>query len=793
MRASRCGAMTSATRVVESDDPRFVPFSSSARARNCETTHGGRLLAPRFRGTPGRACERARRHAAEDDPLETSDEHLGATRVDRVGGSSDGPRGVVPRGAISRTPAPGLDAGRTPARGDGDRARVRRLHGQVPRDGRLRPRLHGQGGGHATLGCARPPAPRDRRARRNSNADDARSSRPPPRALIPSPSPLPSSPAFPLAAEAEFVAAFDSLLRNNRDQVPPQYFYERLLHILARRRDPVDPRTGVPAPPDADRATTSAPEDDRLVRATVDIFRRVFAARPASSLGRFPGAGAGDDASFVRVESLTWTPLDSDRRARGHDAGAEHRAAPKMHERGANADWCRFRALTRAAGGDPTDLDALCEPPDVPPSRRRRDDDWDDDREGGGDGDDRAETRKDDRAARANRRAGGDTANANANAKRSRDDENGDARLGATLLWLHACDVFVADADARVATFETRVARRAASKHVSDAAMESPLDDADSPVPDSQPSPGGDGDARDGTWAAGVLRGSLLYRLVVDHVPSDADRAKFFEETLHLACVAATRAAAEAERFEDEGGGDGDGSSRRLSRRRRANDSTASVRIAPGREDVSPESVSAAAHRLLSRLGNLLDGLERAGADRAAGKIRVALEDATTRAYRFHRGLADVDAKRAFLAHFAGPPTHELRLVRSVFRATVMARQAPGIMRPGLGSSRGASGATDVFEYVARDARTAIRTQKDSEGSADHAESVARTALAMAAAARAAAWMLGEPDAPETRACAGSFRAANDAFLEEAGKDGEPPPPRVAAALDAAAGALRAA
>ena len=98
-----------------------------------------------------------------------------------------------------------------------------------------------------------------------------------------------------------------------------------------------------------------------------------------------------------------------------------------------------------------------------------------------------------------------------------------------------------------------------------------------------------------------------------------------------------------------------------------------------------------------------------------------------------------------------------------------------------------------MFEYVARDARTAIRTQKDSEGSADHAESVARTALAMAAAARAAAWMLGEPDAPETRACAGSFRAANDAFLEEAGKDGEPPPPRVAAALDAAAGALRAA
>ena len=152
MRASRCGAMTSATRVVESDDPRFVRF---------RRPHGREIIVrrptvvacsrARSRGTPGRACERARRHAAEDDPLETSDEHLGATRVDRVGGSSDGPRGVVPRGAISRTPAPGLDAGRTSARGDGDRARVRRLHGQVPRDGRLRPRLHGQGGGHATL------------------------------------------------------------------------------------------------------------------------------------------------------------------------------------------------------------------------------------------------------------------------------------------------------------------------------------------------------------------------------------------------------------------------------------------------------------------------------------------------------------------------------------------------------------------------------------------------------------------------------------------------------------------
>ena len=651
---------------------------------------------------------------------------------------------------------------------------------------------------------ASPGAPRDRRAPRFSNADprSRASSRPPPASSLTHPFPLPLPSPLLLAAEAEFVAAFDSLLRNNRDQVPPQYFYERLLHILARRRDPIDPRTGAPAPPDADRAETSAPEDDRLVRATVDIFRRVCAARPASSLRCFPGAAGADDARFVRVESLTWTPLDSDRRARGHDAGAEHRAAPKTHDRGANADWCRFRALTRAAGGDPTDLDELCESPSKPPSRRKRADDSDDDGGGGDDPAAAAAAAAAGRAARANRRAGGDSANG-VGGKRGREDA-ADARLGATLLWLHACEVFVADADARVATFASRVARRAASsskntsnanRRVSDvsaaaaAAATSPLVGADSPVPDSQPSPGGDGDdadASEGAWAAGVLRGSLLYRFVADHIPTDAERTKFFEETLELAGVAASRAAAEAEDFDE---------SRDVAasqtRRRRAN--AASVRIAPGREDVSPESVSAAAHRLLSRLGDLLDALERAGADRTDAKLRVALEDATTRFYRFHRRLADVDAKRAFLAHAAGPPTHDLRLVRAVFRATVMARQAPGIMRPGLGSSRDAGGATDVFEYVARDARTAVRTQKDSEGSADHAESLARTAFAMAAAARAAAWMLGDPDAPETRACAGSFRAANDAFREEAGKDGEPTPPRVAAALDAAAGALRAA
>ena len=40
-------------------------------------------------------------------------------------------------------------------------------------------------------------------------------------------------------AEAEFVAAFDVLLRNHREFVPPQHFLERLTHILLRKRERV--------------------------------------------------------------------------------------------------------------------------------------------------------------------------------------------------------------------------------------------------------------------------------------------------------------------------------------------------------------------------------------------------------------------------------------------------------------------------------------------------------------------------------------------------------------------------
>ena len=653
---------------------------------------------------------RARRHAADDDPLETSDEHLGATRVDRVGGSSDGPRGVVPRGAISRTPAPGLDAGRTSARGDGDRARVRRLHGQVPRDGRLRPRLHGQGGGHATLGCARPPAPRDRRARRIQTP----TTRDPPDRLRARSSPLPlspSSPTFPLAAEAEFVAAFDSLLRNNRDQVPPQYFYERLLHILARRRDPVDPRTGVPAPP---TPTARRPPPPRTIASSAPPSTSSDACSRATRVESrsFPRRRRPGDAEaplFVRVESLTWTPLDSDRRARGHDAGAEHRAAPKMHERGANADWCRFRALTRAAGGDPTDLDALCEPPDNAAAAKAR----------------RRLGRRPRKAAAAEtiarrparrsrgarvRRAGGDTANANARTR----NEAATTTAKATRAWARRSFGYTRACSSRTRTRASPRSRRASRvaprRNTSrEPAMESRGGSTTRiPLVRFATEPRG---RRAATRATPVFVYGARRAPRISSVPSrrrsHPDRRRPREVLRGDAAPRVrrprARAAAEADRFD----GREDGSARTFgvdARTRR------SPRRFVSRRDAwrLPESVSAAAHRLLSRLGDVLDLWNARRRMKAAGKIRVALGDATTRAATFHRGLADVDGKRAFLAHAAGPPTHELRLVRSVFRATVMARQAPGIMRPGLGSVDAPSGALDVFEYAARDARTAL-------------------------------------------------------------------------------------
>lgn len=119
-------------------------------------------------------------------------------------------------------------------------------------------------------------------------------------------------------------------------------------------------------------------------------------------------------------------------------------------------------------------------------------------------------------------------------------------------------------------------------------------------------------------------------------------------------------------------------------------------------------------------------------------------------------------------------------------------------MRAGIGERADARGAADVFDYVLADPKTAIRSQKDSNGSADYCESIGRMGLIVGAAAQAAAALAppaGERVVEEEAAAAAAgegaycrvLRAAVDAFTSESLTNGELVP-KVAAALDAALG-----
>ena len=159
--------------------------------------------------------------------------------------------------------------------------------------------------------------------------------------------------------------------------------------------------------------------------------------------------------------------------------------------------------------------------------------------------------------------------------------------------------------------------------------------------------------------------------------------------------------------------------------------------------------------------------------------------------------LRETEAKRAFMASMCGGATdggttsgarRRLRLVRSALRQCVVARQAPGIMIAGLGREKDGEGARDVFDYVARDAKTAIKSQKISEGSADFRESVGRLGLMIGAAAQAAAAL----SDPGKRTYEGSLRAGVKAFVAEAiANDGLRP--EIAACVTAAIGTVTAA
>jgi hypothetical protein len=622
-------------------------------------------------------------------------------------------------------------------------------------------------------------------------------------------------------SEFEFVNAFDALLRNARDQIPPQYFYERLARVLMRRRlAPTRRRRARAEADDAEedesieafefRARVARSEDAKLARATIDVFKRVHALHPAAEIvmttrsnpidstprGGTDADGPGTTPAVATCE-LTWTPIDSEARARDHHSD---RTPKKGHagaggagsERGIAADWRRFAALMAAAAGKPETLWRLCDASEE--SERRGD--------GGGaarrrgraghagaargaiDGSEDEEDEGDEDAppsqaqARARERA----------KKRERAARAVAPPLGATLFFLHAVDVFAADANARLAVFNARTSGvSSASENTEtttlDAAAETetppPADGASQPTSDGVPeTPATPARVAAGAWATGLLRDSLLYRFIADHVPTDGERAAFLVELLELAASGV-------------GGGDGDGE-------------TPPAPLANGAEDAGARDVAAAAHVLLAYVDELLDALERAGASTAGGTtdrrlvaIRTQLDDACKRCYMKTRGLKDAASKRAFLAAMPGSATRKLRLARSVLRETVIARQAPGVMRPGIGSRADASGAIDVFEYASSDPKTAIKSQKESDGSADYADAVGRVGAIIGACAQAANEIVGGGggvDGDGHRAPpphAASLRAAAKAFAREAtGGGGGELRARDAAVVDVAVGSV---
>ena len=661
------------------------------------------------------------------------------------------------------------------------------------------------------------------------------------------------------------------LLRNHREFVPPQHFLERLTHILLRRRERVarsvfqrdddddddDEVSRKREKTETNASSLAAREDDRLLRATAEIFRRVNAAHPVAVAARFDsgsGSSTKRGAAHVRVGARTWTPLDSDRRAgslrerafvedvdgRGQTRNARDVASNGAFARGARADWNRFVALLSAARGDSEPLDALFSPflsSVRNPAETARE----------------AENGASSRRARANRRNAYADADFALDAKTKRrktktrerredgeegsgdaetetdsetdsdsDDDMAYAPLGVALLFAHAVDVLVQDANARVEVFESRVFQRAAEREKiaaeTAAATTTPTSGAqnssagadESPVPDSQPTPDAR-DARDpscmdtalpsGAWAGDLLRDALVYRLVGNHAPSDAERTRLFFDLLELIGRASRRGASDA--VEDDVKKPSDRSSKNEKNHTTHLTTRSALRSThSGREDACCESLGFAAASLLSAFDDVLSALQSYGAtrgDRAAEKLRTQLDEARVRYFRTdRRHLRTPGAKKRFLelVNVAGgqEETRALRVVRGALREKVTARRAPGLMRPGLGVTRGAGGSLDVFRYVSDDVKDAIKCVESEDASTKRAEACDAVAHFAAAAAKAAARVVGREDrdsrASSLGTCAEAFRLTFERFAEEANA-GDALTKEAAAAVDAAAGTLR--
>ena len=176
------------------------------------------------------------------------------------------------------------------------------------------------------------------------------------------------------------------------------------------------------------------------------------------------------------------------------------------------------------------------------------------------------------------------------------------------------------------------------------------------------------------------------------------------------------------------------------------------------------------------------------------------LDEARVRYFRAdRRNLRVAGAKKTFLNAVAvaggQEETRALRVVRGALREKVTARRAPGLMRPGLGATAGASGALDVLRYVSDDVKDAVKCVETEDASTRRAEACDAVAHFAAAAAKAAARVVGrEDDIVRQRAsrktCADAFRLTHERFAEEA-RAGDALTAENAAVMDAAAGTLR--
>lgn len=663
---------------------------------------------------------------------------------------------------------------------------------------------------------------------------------------------------FPKTTETEFVAAFDVLLRNHKEFVPPQHFFERLTHVLLRRREDVKSNVRDDDDSDSDseklstqktksdalkkqEASLIAREDDRLLRATAEVFRKVNKSHPCAFAARFPidtkdKNNSSIGKAHVRVGTRTWTPLDSDRRA------GTIRVQVVDHEnvdistgafaRGSRADWSRFYAMVRAARGDMEPLEALIEPKDNELNKRSKE----------------VSTKQVSRSARANARNAYADAEFNLDKdkkERTEDDSEDDedvkeTPLGVCLLLTHAVDVLVQDADARIAVFESRVeernAERAAIAQEASAVTpsgtsnhkKSSIGIEDSPVPDSQPDNDDDENvlSSSGAWAVDLLRNSLLYRLFANHAPSDTDRTRLFLDLLELAGQSAKKSALKTEDLETGDGHEFGGSQQvpkgekrqsmkagdksktptQVKQSTRGLNSEEVADFSPGREDTSVEAIGVSAISLLNTFDELLSTATKHSAnwnDRSSEKLRTQLDDSIVRFFRTDRKyLRKPGAKKKFLevlsnSYSGQNETRGLRVVRGALREKVTSRRAPGIMRPGLGITKSANGAVDVFNYVAADAKDAIKAMEFDDSSVRRAEACDTTAHFLAAAAKAAVRMIGregrvdgagQPNSAHS-ACQKSFSDAATAFSLEA-SGGDALTAAAAAVVDCANGIL---